>query len=531
MSGTSRVAVSMPSDLSSIAYNLASILTALRDWPMRLDGNAAPDVLIRLEGVFEAARVAGLDRLVVANEEFSRLTTPEATALVAQIAIAGGAAATPAPAGLIPELATSVIRLGPHEPAPTVTALELPYRLITSPLAPARWLHALAPVAHRAWTELWHTRLCISDTGRGVDGASRIRAIWSPDYRPKEKTNELIKLLSAPGGAPGDAKPNPDLIRMSLDPLDRSMLVTLMAGYDATVEGGGPYQPLSSEAKRLHLTSLGALIDTEGTWSTTPDHVDLEQWRHLATLGRDHYVRVMYAGYLWPFGHAASLIKVTERKFESLGPGNTRRVALLRQRFFIVVREPVRTYTGAHHTYGGRNFPFTRIELLTRLTPDLSDPGVGDSGKDFLALYAGGLATRMLFWPMVPPAGGEARGCAIRDSRSTDISGETTTFSMPLLFVGKIAELNASKEVADAYNAALPAKRSASTGGAVITYAPADPSDKGDPRLPTARLTFRAADDLKRPAKPKVYPGNRRRRRRHQAHTEAARRNRTTTRR
>ena len=36
----------------------------------------------------------------------------------------------------------------------------------------------------------------------------------------------------------------------------------------------------------------------------------------VATLGRDHYVRVMYAGYLWPFGHAASLIKVTERKFE-----------------------------------------------------------------------------------------------------------------------------------------------------------------------------------------------------------------------
>ena len=90
---------------------------------------------------------------------------------------------------------------------------------------------------------------------------------------------------------------------MSLDPLDRSMLVTLMAGYDASVEGGAAYQPLSSEAKRLHLTSLGALIDLEGAWATTPDHVDLEQWRHLSTLGRDHYVRVVYPGYLMPFGH------------------------------------------------------------------------------------------------------------------------------------------------------------------------------------------------------------------------------------
>jgi hypothetical protein len=504
MSGPSRVGVSMPAELSSIGYDLASILTALRDWPMRLDRNAASDVLIRLESLLEAARVAGLDRALIASQEVSRLTTPEVKALVAHTAIAAGATATPASLPISPDLVTSAIRIGPHEPAPTVTALELPYRLLTSPLAPARWLHALAPVTHRAWTELWHTRLAISDTGRGVDGASRIRTVWSPDYRPKEKTQELIDLLSAPGGTPGNKQPNPDLIRMSLDPLDRSMLVTLMAGYDATVEGGGAYQPLSSEAKRLHLTSLGALIDVEGTWATTPDHVDLEQWRHLSTLGRDHYVRVMYAGYLWPFGHAASLIKVTERKFESLG-SLTRRVALLRQRFFIVVREPARTYTGAHHKYQGRNFPFTRIELLTRVTPDLSDPGMGDSGKYVSALHTGDLAPRMLFWPMVPPGGGALTDVPF-EIRATDISGQTTTFAMPLLFVGKIAELNKSDAVASAYNAAPAAeKRSASTGGAVITYAPADPSDKGDPRLPTKTLTFAAAP-LKRPAKPMVYP-------------------------
>jgi hypothetical protein len=496
MSGPSRVAVSMPSGLDSIGYNLASVLTALRDWPMRLDRNAAPDVLIRLEAILEAARASGLDRALVVSEEVSRLTTPEIKALaVAGGITAGAGTTTPASLAISADLATSVIRVGPQEPAPTVTALELPYRVLTSPLAPARWLHALAPVTHRAWTELWHTRLAISATFRGVDGASRIRALWSPDYRPKEKTKELIDLLTST---------NPELIRMSLDPLDRSMLVTLMAGYDATVEGGGAYQPLSSEAKRLHLTSLGALIDVEGTWATTPDHVDLEQWRHLSTLGRDHYVRVMYAGYLWPFGHAASLIKVTERKFESLG-SRTRRVALLRQRFFIVVREPVRTYNGVHHKYKGRNFPFTRIELLTRVTPDLSDPGKNDSGKYVSALHGGAIAPRMLFWPMVPPGGGTLTDVPF-EIRATDISGQTVTFSMPLLFVGKVVELTNSKEVADAYNDAPAfAKRTGVTGGAIVTYAPADPSDKGDPRLPTRRLTFRAAD-LARPAKPKVYP-------------------------
>ena len=358
MSGPSRVAVSMPSELTSIGYNLASILTALRDWPMRLDRNAAPDVLIRLEGLFEAARAAGLDHALIASEEIALLTRPEITALVGPTASIAEARASVQPLFEVPEISLTELRAGPHQPAPTVTALELPYRLLTSPLAPARWLHALAPVTHRAWTELWHTRLSISESGRGVDGASRVRALWSPDYRPKDETKDLIALLTAKGGAAGDPpKPNPDLIRMSLDPLDRSMLVTLMAGYDATVEGGGTYQPLSSEAKRLHLTALGALLDAEGTWTTTPDHVDLEQWRHLATLGRDHYVRVMYAGYLCPFGHAASLIKVTERKFESLDAKPSQRVALLRQRFFIVVREPVRTIRGAHHQYRGREFP------------------------------------------------------------------------------------------------------------------------------------------------------------------------------
>jgi len=37
MSGPSRVGVTMPPELTTIGYDLASILAALRDWPMRLD--------------------------------------------------------------------------------------------------------------------------------------------------------------------------------------------------------------------------------------------------------------------------------------------------------------------------------------------------------------------------------------------------------------------------------------------------------------------------------------------------------------
>src|SRR5207244_943261 len=43
MAGSSRVAVTMPGGVTTIPYDLASMLAALRDWPMKLDVNASPD--------------------------------------------------------------------------------------------------------------------------------------------------------------------------------------------------------------------------------------------------------------------------------------------------------------------------------------------------------------------------------------------------------------------------------------------------------------------------------------------------------
>ena len=50
-------------------------------------------------------------------------------------------------------------------------------------------------VAYRGRTELWHSRLTTANTGTGPDRPSRIRALWSPDYRPEEKLDELIRAL------------------------------------------------------------------------------------------------------------------------------------------------------------------------------------------------------------------------------------------------------------------------------------------------------------------------------------------------
>ena len=514
MARPSRIAVTMPAELTTIGYDLASLLAALRDWPMRLDANAVSDRLFDLATLVQTTHAAGLDNLSISAEA---MPTHAELSVFATALHGTSAADSSTEAALVTDLAGLRLKQTPKEPASTVTALELPYRVVTSPLAPARWRHAIAPVTRRAHTELWHTRLGDNTSEAGADAATRIRALWSPDYRPKDKQNELIDILNAPPPLAVPPKPNPNLIRMSLDPLDRSMLVTAMSGFDESLKGGADYHPLSSEAKRLHLSALGALLDAEGTWPKTPEHIDLQQWRHVATLGRDQYVRVLYAGYLWPFGHAASLIKVTERKFESLDGKRTQRVALLRQRFFIAVREPVRTYSGANHKFQGRNFPFTRIELLTRVTPDLSEPGVGDSAPQ---PGVPGLVARMLFWPMVP-AGAKLADVAF-EIAATDIAGLSTSFSMPLLFVGKLAEAKKT-DVCNSYNATLAVpRRRAAIGGAIVTYAPPDPADKGDPKLPTQTITFAAAE-LPDAIDPSVYPEIECRRSRHQADPEAAR--------
>jgi hypothetical protein len=448
MSGASRVVVAMPAGQETVPFDLPSILAAVHAWPMRLAAGAVPD-------------------------SSSPMTLP-----------------------------------GPQEPASGVTSLELPYRLLLSPLGLATWRHSISPVSPSGRSELWHTRLANPPDATGDEPSSRIRAIWSPDYRPPPRLNELFSLVGS--GQP----PNPALIRMSLDPLDRAMLVNLMSGFDATLNNGNPYVPLSSEAKRLHLTALGGLLDAEGSWSALPKGIDLEQWRHEATLGRDHYVRVVYKGWLCPFGHAASLIKVTERRFQPLGSDASQRIAVLRQRFFVVVRQPVRPYSGDNHVHAGRDFPFTEVELLTRVTPDLVDPSdpacvlvKPPSGDD---PYGGGaVANRMLFWPTVPAGSGGVKDVLFQIA-ATDISGARVTFAMPLLFVGKaaneFARTDAKGALKEAYNAAPAAtKRQTSFGGASVAFALPNPGDQGDTTLPTADVTFWAGD-LLNPADPDFYP-------------------------
>lgn len=321
---------------------------------------------------------------------------------------------------LRPSIPPILMRPEPAPPGPNQTALELPYHLILSPNRFGAWFHEDQPMISDATghTELWHTRLGVRrQDGTSIDGDDalrKLRAVWALD-RP---------WASNPLGIPDHDN---DPWRMSLDAFDRHNVMHLSSNF-RLADGNDEerfYEPGPLDVNMLALSALGAWLDSRGAWEfRQPTGLSVEEWRHRATLGRDHYVRVVYAGFLFPFGHRASLIKITERQFDADTDGNP---AYLRQRMFLVVREPVKTYrtSGLKRDDTGEQYdlmmPFEAVRILTLVSPLLDPPE-----KDHIASKK-----QSAFWPRV---GGQPFSFHLN---ATDTDGNQVDMAMPLIFVGK----------------------------------------------------------------------------------------------
>jgi hypothetical protein len=214
-------------------------------------------------------------------------------------------------------------------------------------------------------------------------------------------------------------------------------------------------------------------------------YLSVEEWLHQGTLGRDHYVKVVYAGNLFPFGHRASLVKVTERKFEPHPTQPSLKVAYLRQRMFIVVREPIITQA-LGTTPDDRKMPFKSIQITTASTPMLDDPGDSDYGNQ----------KQSLFWPRV---GGKDFQFSLRVE---DMEGGLHEMTMPLAFIGKeILAREAGGQstplpqlISDYNTGASPAEKTARRkrpfGGQMVAFAIAE--TPGDTAFETANVEFNA---------------------------------------
>jgi len=314
------------------------------------------------------------------------------------------------------------------------------------------------------------------------------RGPWAPWAMPRSVTTS----------DPFSTKETPEQFRTGLDAYDRHELVVLSsvhglpvrgrrqadgtlapnsqqmappAGFalqDATpeplVDGADPqdwssiYQPQPLGVTELTLTALGGTLEADTSFVPPAaarvgvrskgrslfDALTVERWRQSTVLGRDIRVEVVYRGFLFPCGHRASLVKLTERRFMK-HPTSNAPVAFLVQRHFLRIGYPEKRYPAIGQPNGGRRWPVERLDILTLETPDLVDPAAdvapatvppntgayeGPNGRIFLSRdgkppYRSGLA----FWPRT------RAGNSSEVKFEFQIDRRGTRINMPQIFV------------------------------------------------------------------------------------------------
>jgi hypothetical protein len=397
-------------------------------------------------------------------------------------------------------LATIVAKLPPRLRAPqsTETSIEAPFRLILSPNKYGAWFHSTEPVESEDGqvVELWHTRLGTrtSDEHTEDDHFLRtVRAIWTRDWIGSLEANK------DDWGHPPTPSEIPFL--MPLDASDRHNLVHLSANFRIWYQKLNKnykeqYTPEPVHVDQMMLSSLGAWLDLRGSWNPPVDNsgdklggLSVTEWKQRGTLGRDHYVKVVYKGYLAPFGHKAVLVKITERRFHPDMPGN---IAFMRQRMFIVVRQPERVfgYTGLRtpapdlKSYD-LQMPFTSVRITTLVTPNIDKPSDSDVMHPMPLFLPDIPYDRNMFWPRVN--GVEFPFHVVAE----DLEQRKVEFDAPMLFV------STDGAVATEQDNMLDARVEMDTHPALCTYdlkgqsmAFANIQNPGDTSFETHSLTF-----------------------------------------
>lgn len=438
---------------------------------------------------------------------------------------------------LVPRLAPNALPSGtsdgpaPAVPAADVTAIEFPYRLLLSPDAGGRWTHRRAPFTTAARTELWHTRLS---------------AEKSATEAKKDRSPVPVRAVGR--------RPVPDTLRSSLSDRDLDDIVTLTSDFSIRPTSkswvglrlpfflwrmrlraarllGFSYVPLPLDADEFMLTALGASARLRGRWNYPQPDQDpallqsfgmptpsLEQYEHIAGLGRDQYVRVVRRGFVHP-GMRASIVKVTERRFEPRqlrteqtpqgSVGIFGATAYLRQYFKVVIQEPEIDYGGLAGGYdsGGREMPLRSLRLTTTETPKIDLPnGISPDACEQKARHAWILAhrhervvdelavarqaQRLLetslsesFWIKVGQVDFDFGFVA------TDWEGQTITGSMPLVFIPYELVSN-TPAVLQKFAAGDESRRTRPLANQKLALADPKGSAPNSTRAPTETLTF-----------------------------------------
>ncbi|WP_316762515.1 hypothetical protein [Streptomyces herbicida] len=302
-------------------------------------------------------------------------------------AVPRGTSLVPTVDGILEALSRGRPVPAPIPPGAMDTSLELPWRVIFSlengqPGHEVVSVHPLLPVTLAGVSGLWRARLMSARPG--------------PDAPVEEGS---LGLRAVDPGAAGTADPGFSV------PLGQAERVRLTSAARVS----------PAQASRLELSSLGGTLSAKGWWENF-------QWEHQAVLGRDIRVRTLTSGVLYPLGHRAEYLELSERVFDPLA-GNA---ALLRSIFVLTVTEPV--HQPPAEARARRAFPFGEVEITTVSYPDLTEaqwqnypkPGTGQP----LPTY---------FWPTTPD------GHHVKFPVRCATSHGDVRFDLELLFVADLS--------------------------------------------------------------------------------------------
>ncbi len=217
------------------------------------------------------------------------------------------------------------------------TAIEMPWRLVMSP--EPRSGRGFVTTSHSAGPleldtgsfGLWLTSLRASD----ATGAPPLRA----RARTRRTTRPDAGLALRPIDRGTADLPDPSAFEIPLQRFARNLIVN--AGADA---------PAPTE--RLDLSSLGGNLTVRADWTNL-------RWQHDATLGRDRRVHIAAEGVLYPLGHRARFIQLTERVCVE----GTTPIMALQKHQTLVLTETTRPSTPDDATLA-RSFPFAEVEIM-----------------------------------------------------------------------------------------------------------------------------------------------------------------------
>lgn len=345
--------------------------------------------------------------------------------------------------------------LFPPIPPPTATAIEMPYGLLLSPSPKAGWAHSPDPGFGLASFALWHTRLGERRPEKPVNEAAPPPASLRPpvDQEPGRSARAAWR------GSKSDPKSQPPLGPAECDEI---------------VEYGRSKDFPAIRVDRLILSALGGWF--QGGWKPDADipkgamdNHSVTEWEHLTTMGRDQYVRLVKDGFLFPFGHRATMLEVSERKVHR----DRDRTAYLRKRLRLLVLDAEMNYQE------NRAMPFKAVTLTDRATPLLIDRSKPPS----LATTDG-----KAFWPML-----DATTDFLFHLEAVDRAGRAVQFTAPLLFMDRGASV---EDVKKAYAAAATTRRARPLNGQQVAYVD---TPQATFATDTVEFTANAAPDRIRP--------------------------------